>query len=102
MAEALPDAEEHRNGTLVLALLSLIVGGVSGLVCATFRLARLCCMDAEYEGARTQFLQPNLLFRRYGHNSGVRAPTSGSSFPKWGIADRPATMACLCNNVPEV
>jgi CIC family chloride channel protein len=39
MPEALADAEERRNGTLVLALLSLIVGGVSGLVCATFRLA---------------------------------------------------------------
>jgi CIC family chloride channel protein len=38
MPEALPDAEEHRNGTRVLALLSLIVGVVSGLVCATFRL----------------------------------------------------------------
>jgi CIC family chloride channel protein len=38
MAEALPDADEHRNGTLVLALLSLFVGSVSGLVCATFRL----------------------------------------------------------------
>src|ERR1700722_8581911 len=38
MPEALPDAEEHRNGTLALALLSLIVGGISGLVCATFRL----------------------------------------------------------------
>jgi chloride channel protein, CIC family len=38
MPEALPDPEEHRNGTLVLALLSLIVGGISGLVCATFRL----------------------------------------------------------------
>ncbi len=38
MPEARPDAEAHRHGTLVLALLSLIVGGVSGLVCATFRL----------------------------------------------------------------
>jgi CIC family chloride channel protein len=38
MPEARPDAEEHRNGTLVLALLSLIVGVVSGLVCAIFRL----------------------------------------------------------------
>ncbi len=38
MPEALPDAEKHGNGTLVLALLSLIVGAVSGLVCATFRL----------------------------------------------------------------
>jgi chloride channel protein, CIC family len=38
MPEAGPDAEEHRNGTLVLALLSLIVGVVSGLVCAIFRL----------------------------------------------------------------
>jgi hypothetical protein len=37
MPEALPDAE-HRGGTLVLALPSLLVGGVSGLVCATFRL----------------------------------------------------------------
>jgi CIC family chloride channel protein len=38
MPEALPDAEERKSGTLVLALLSLLVGGVSGLVCATFRL----------------------------------------------------------------
>jgi CIC family chloride channel protein len=38
MPEALPDAGEHSGGTLVLALLSLLVGGVSGLVCATFRL----------------------------------------------------------------
>jgi chloride channel protein, CIC family len=38
MPEALRNAEERRNGMLVLALLSLFVGGVSGLVCATFRL----------------------------------------------------------------
>jgi CIC family chloride channel protein len=38
MPDALPDAGEHRGGTLVLALLSLFVGAVSGLVCATFRL----------------------------------------------------------------
>jgi chloride channel protein, CIC family len=38
MPEGLPDAGEHRGGTLVLALLSLFVGGISGLVCATFRL----------------------------------------------------------------
>jgi hypothetical protein len=38
MPEALLDAEERRNGTLALALLSLFVGGLSGLVCATFRL----------------------------------------------------------------
>jgi chloride channel protein, CIC family len=38
MLEPLPDADEHRGSTLVLALLSLLVGGISGLVCATFRL----------------------------------------------------------------
>ena len=38
MPEALLEAEERRNGTLALALLSLFVGGLSGLVCATFRL----------------------------------------------------------------
>src|ERR1700727_2682736 len=38
MPEALRNAEGRRNGMLVLALLSLFVGGVSGLVCATFRL----------------------------------------------------------------
>jgi chloride channel protein, CIC family len=38
MPKVIPDAEEPRSGTLVLALLSLIVGGVSGLVCAIFRL----------------------------------------------------------------
>jgi chloride channel protein, CIC family len=38
MPEARLDAEERRNGTLALALLSLFVGGLSGLVCATFRL----------------------------------------------------------------
>jgi CIC family chloride channel protein len=36
--EAPPNADEHRGGTLALALLSLFVGGISGLVCATFRL----------------------------------------------------------------
>jgi CIC family chloride channel protein len=38
MPEALPNGTERRNNTLVLALLSLFVGGISGLVCATFRL----------------------------------------------------------------
>jgi hypothetical protein len=45
---------------------------------------RLCCMDVGYESARTKFPQPNLLFKRYGHNSGVRAPTSGSGQPRRG------------------
>src|SRR5271166_4509044 len=42
----------------------------------TERLRGLCCMDVGHEGARTQLPQPNLLFKRYGHSSGVRAPTS--------------------------
>ncbi|WP_286597945.1 ClC family H(+)/Cl(-) exchange transporter [Variovorax sp. J22P240] len=33
-----PDQDESRAGTLVLALLSLLVGCVTGLVCAVFRL----------------------------------------------------------------
>jgi transposase InsO family protein len=38
----------------------------------------LCCMDMRRDGAGTQFPQPNMLFKRYGHSSGVRAPASGS------------------------
>jgi hypothetical protein len=41
-------------------------------------LDRLCCMDMRRDGAGTQFPQPNMLFKRYGHSSGVRAPASGS------------------------
>jgi CIC family chloride channel protein len=38
MPEPLPDVDGPRGSTLVLALLSLLVGSVAGLVCATFRL----------------------------------------------------------------
>ena len=39
---------------------------------------RPCCTEAGHDGTWTQWSQPTLLFRRYGHSSGVQTPTSGS------------------------
>src|SRR6202453_3832327 len=44
----------------------------------TLSRLRLCCMDVERDGARTQYPQPDTLFSRYGHSSGVPAPAFGS------------------------
>jgi hypothetical protein len=42
------------------------------------RRTGLCCIDAELDGAWTQFRLLNLLFKRYGRRGGVRIPTFGS------------------------
>jgi hypothetical protein len=45
-------------------------------------------MDMRQDGAGTQFRQPDMLFKRYGHSSGVRTPASGSEQP-WRGQPRP-------------
>ena len=39
---------------------------------------RPCCTEAGYDGTWAQCAQPGLLFRRYGHSSGVQTSASGS------------------------
>jgi hypothetical protein len=43
---------------------------------------RLCCIEVGSESARAQYPQPGLLFKRYGHSSGVRTPAFGSARPR--------------------
>jgi hypothetical protein len=50
MPEPLPDADQHRGSTLVLALLSLLVGGISGLVASHFGS---CCSVPTHYGGRS-------------------------------------------------
>jgi hypothetical protein len=38
----------------------------------------LCCTEVSPKSARAQYPQAHLLFKRYGHSSGVRTPASGS------------------------
>jgi ATP-dependent Lhr-like helicase len=55
---------------------------------------RLCCTDVEQGGPRTQYPHPKLLFKRHGHSSGVRTPTSGSGQPRRLQPPSPRSARC--------
>jgi hypothetical protein len=44
----------------------------------TLFLEGLCCTEVRHERVQTQYPLPYLIFKRYGHSSGVRTPASGS------------------------
>jgi hypothetical protein len=50
------------------------------------------CSEAGYDGMWTQCARPSLLFKRYGHGSGVQTPASGSGQRRQGQPRSPRSL----------
>jgi hypothetical protein len=65
---------------------------VDGTKLKTYGEGWLCCMKVGHRGVWAQYPpQPSLLFKRYGHSSGIRAPAFGSA---WQLQWRPRLDRC--------